>query len=242
MKAVKETIRSVAAKLGYDVRNTASLGINPFVDMRRFVPAGKDPLILDIGANVGQSVGRFRKTFPTAIIHSFEPGPETFKTLSQNVATDERVSVWNCAVGASTGKETFQENTNPDMSSFKSLSTTGWGEVSRQSLVEVTTVDAFLESNRIAHVDILKSDTQGYELEVFKGAERAMRANRIGLVYFEFIFSDMYQHLPGFDEVFRHLVDRNFSLVAIYDFHYQNRLASFADILFVNRDYYGQTA
>jgi FkbM family methyltransferase len=210
--------------------------------MRKFVPTGKDPLILDIGANVGQSVGRFRKIFPTAVIHSFEPGPDTFQTLSQNVSSDERVFAWNSAVGASPGKQTFQENTNPDMSSFLNLSTTGWGEVNRQSLVEVTTVDAFLEANRLAHVDILKSDTQGYELEVFKGAEQALRGNRIGLVYFEFIFSDMYKHLPGFDEVFRHLIDRNFSLVAIYDFHYQNRLASFADVLFVNRDYYAQTA
>jgi FkbM family methyltransferase len=239
---IKDTIRSLAAKAGYDVRNRASLGIDPFADMRKFVPAGKDPLILDIGANVGQSVGRFRKAFPTARINSFEPGPDTFQKLSENVATDERVSVWNCAVGASAGKQTFQENTNPDMSSFLPLSTTGWGEVSRESLVEVTTVDAFLENNRIARVDILKSDTQGYELEVFKGAEQALAANRIGLVYFEFIFSDMYKRLPGFDEVFRHLADRNFSLVAIYDFHYQNRLASFADVLFVNREYYAQTA
>ena len=238
---IKETIRSLAARLGYDVRNRASLGISPFADMRRCVPAGKDPLIMDIGANVGQTVARFRKAFPSATIHSFEPGTDTFQTLSQNVATDERVSAWNCAVGASAGKQTFQENTNPDMSSFLSLSSTGWGEVNRQSLVEVTTVDAFLEENRISHVDILKSDTQGYELEMFKGAEQAMRGNRIGLVYFEFIFSDMYKHLPGFDEVFRHLVDRNFSLVALYDFHYQNRLASFADVLFVNREYYANT-
>src|SRR4051794_8567664 len=121
MKAIKETIRSVAARLGYDVRNAASLGISPFADMRRFVPAGKDPLILDIGANVGQSVSRFRKSFPTAVIHSFEPGPETFQTLSQNIVADERAFAWNCAVGASPGRQTFQENTNPDMSSFLSL-------------------------------------------------------------------------------------------------------------------------
>jgi FkbM family methyltransferase len=239
---MKEAIRSLLARLGYDVRNTASLGISPFADMRRFVPAGRGPLIIDIGANVGQSVQRFRKTFPTATIHSFEPGRETFAQLSRNVATDKRVFAWNYAVGASPGNQTFLENTNSDMSSFLSPSTTSWGEVKRESVVEVTTVDHFLEENRISRVDILKSDTQGYELEVFKGAEQAMRANRIGLLYFEFIFSDMYKQLPGFDQVFRHLVDRNFSLVAIYDFHYQNRVASFADVLFVNREYFAQTA
>jgi FkbM family methyltransferase len=239
---MKEAIRSLLAQLGYDVRNIASLGISPFADMRRFVPAGKEPLILDIGANVGQSVGRFRTAFPSGIYHSFEPSQETFRQLSQNIATDKRVFAWNYAVGASPGQQTFLENTNSDMSSFLSPSSTSWGEVKRESLVEVTTIDRFLETNRIPRVDILKSDTQGYELEVFKGADHAMRENRIGLLYFEFIFSDMYKDLPAFDQVFRHLVDRNFSLVAIYDFHYQNRLASFADVLFVNREYYGQTA
>jgi FkbM family methyltransferase len=239
---MKEAISSLLARLGYDVRNTANLGISPFADMRRFVPAGKEPLILDIGANVGQSVERFRKVFPTAIIHSFEPSQETFRQLSQNVSTDKRVFAWNYAVGASPGRQTFLENTNSDMSSFLSPSTTSWGEVKRESLVEVTTIDHFLETNRIHHADIVKSDTQGYEFEVFKGAEAAMRENRIGLLYFEFIFSDMYKDLPPFDQVFRHLVDRNFSLVAIYDFHYQNRLASFADVLFVNREYHAHTA
>jgi methyltransferase, FkbM family len=242
MNPLKEAIRNLAAKVGYDVRSTGSLGISPFADMKKFVPVPHNPLILDIGANVGQSVGRFRKTFPTAIIHSFEPGPETFKALSQNVARDKRVFAWNCGVGASAGQQTFQENTNSDMSSFLGLSTAGWGEVNRQTVVEMTSVDRFLQSNGISHVDILKSDTQGYELEVLKGAEEAMRENRIGLVYFEFIFSDMYKHLPGFDQLFRHLVDRNFSLVAIYDFHYQNRLASFADVLFINREYYTKTS
>ena len=60
-----------------------------------------------------------------------------------------------------------------------------------------------VDDRQQALVDILKSDTQGYDFEVFKGAQQAMRDNRIGLLYFEFIFSDMYKNLPPFDEVFR---------------------------------------
>jgi hypothetical protein len=90
-------------------------------------------------------------------------------------------------------------------------------------------------------VDILKSDTQGYDLEVFKGAEQAMHRQQIGLVYFEFIFSDMYKKLPAFDEVFRHLIDRDFALVSIYEFHHQNRLAGWCDALFVNKTYYAKS-
>jgi FkbM family methyltransferase len=240
MNALKESIRTLVSILGYNVRNTASIGVCPFSDMKRFVPTNPNPLILDIGANVGQSMNRFKRTFPSSTIHSFEPSPETFRKLSQNVSTQKDVVIWNCGVGASVCRQVFLENTNSDMSSFLGMSTTGWGQVKRKTVVDVTTVDHFLEAHHIAHVNILKSDTQGYDFEVFKGAERTIRENRIGLIYFEFIFSDMYKNLPSFDEVFRHLIDRNFSLVSIYNFHHQKRLASWADVLFVNREYYAK--
>ena len=241
MHALKNTIKLLASKLGYDVRRTGTLRLSPFTDMKQFVPIGTSPLILDVGANVGQCVNRFKEAFPSSIIHSFEPSPETFQKLSRNLSGKKGVLPWNFAVGASVCKQKFPENTNSDMSSFLELSTTGWGKVTKESVVEVITVDRFLEDQNIAYVDILKSDTQGYELEVFKGAEKAMRNNQIGLVYFEFIFSDMYKKLPSFDEVFRYLIDRNFSLVSTYEFQYQNRLASWCDVLFVNKEYYSKS-
>ncbi len=248
MYTLKKTIQKFASRLGYDVRRTPSLettpalGVSPFSDMKQFVPTSARPLILDVGANLGQSVDRFKEAFPSSVIHSFEPSPETFQKLSRNIAGQKGVQPWNCAVGASVGKQVFAENTNADMSSFLELSTTGWGEVAKESTVEVTTIDRFLEDQGIAYVDVLKSDTQGYELEVFKGAEQAMRNQKIGLIYFEFIFSEMYKNLPPFDEVFRHLTDRNFSLVSIYDVIYQNRLAGWCDALFVNKEYCEKSA
>ncbi|MFZ1220705.1 MAG: FkbM family methyltransferase [Chthoniobacterales bacterium] len=238
MNVPKEAIRWFASKLGYDVRSAASLGISPFSDMRKFVSAQSAPVILDVGANEGQSIARFKKTFPSSTIHSFEPGRAAFQRLSEDARVYPGVHLWNCAVGASAGNQVLFENTNTDMSSFFPLSGAGWGKVERESLVEMTTIDNFLKTNGIEKVDILKSDTQGYDFEVLKGAEETMQANRIGLIYFEFIFSDMYEKLPPFDRVFRHLIDRNFALVSIYDFHHQDQVASFADMLFVNRDYH----
>jgi FkbM family methyltransferase len=234
MQLVKNFIRRAAATFGYEIRQR----VDAFPDMRRFVPTGTPPVILDIGANVGQTAKKFRATFPSSVIHCFEPGAKTFNALQQNLIRETDVHVWRCGVGSSVGQRTFLENTEPDMSSFLELSATGWGEVKDRVDVHVTTVDQFLREQNIAAVDILKSDTQGYELEVFRGAEEAMRANRIGLVYFEFIFSDMYRGLPRFDEVFRFLSDRDFLLVSIYDIHRQHDLADWANLLFVNREYY----
>jgi FkbM family methyltransferase len=243
MHALKQSIRVLAAKLGYTIsrRTTNQFGQYPFSDMKRFVPANIHPLILDVGANVGQTVKRFKAEFSSSIIHSFEPSPDTFEELKKNTANDSGVFTWNCALGASVEKKTFLENTQSDMSSFLQLSETGWGSIHKQSIVDVMTIDRFLTVHQINHVDILKSDTQGYDFEVFKGAEQAMRNNRIGLIYFEFIFSDMYKSLPAFDEVFHHLISRNFLLVSIYEVRHQNNLASWADALFVNKEYYAKS-
>ena len=130
---------------------------------------------------------------------------------------------------------TFLENSVSSMSSFSPPSEFAWGEVTKETLVEVKTIDQFCEDERIDRIDVLKSDTQGFELEVFKGAERTIRAGRIGLVYFETIFSDMYKELPSFAETYEYLTTRDFLLVSFYQICYQKRLASWSDALFVHR-------
>ena len=45
----------------------------------------ENPLIFDVGANQGQSVDYFKKTFPQCKIHCFEPDPQSFSRLKENV-------------------------------------------------------------------------------------------------------------------------------------------------------------
>jgi FkbM family methyltransferase len=237
MSNLKKSFRRIGASFSRHVlrHRPPEVGQSALADMKRFLPNGVRPLILDVGANTGQSVKRYRKAFPSSIIHSFEPSQGIFDQLKANVAGQVDVFAWNCALGSSVGKQTFLENTHSDMSSFLELSKTGWGKIVKESAVDVRTVDQFLADHSIARVDILKSDTQGYDFEVIKGAEQTMRRDAIGLLYFEFIFSEMYKNLPRFDEVFRHLTDRGFRLVSIYEMRHQENLASWADALFVNR-------
>ena len=244
MGAFKRFLASVGESFGTEILDhlPTEVGRSALADMKRLVPAKEPTIILDVGANTGQSVKRFRRFFPASIIHSFEPSQRIFNQLKLNLAGQRDVYAWNVGVGSSVGKQTFLENVYSDMSSFLELSETGWGEIEEKNTVEVTTVDAFLASQQIESVDILKSDTQGYDFEVIKGTEQSMRENRIGLIYFEFIFSEMYKNLPRFDEVFRHLTDRNYVMVSIYEMRHQNNLASWADALFVNREYYRRKA
>lgn len=53
--------------------------------------------------------------------------------------------------------------------------------------VTCTTLDAFMEANGIERIDLLKIDTEGFDLAVLKGASHALDAGRIGTIQFEFI-------------------------------------------------------
>ncbi len=239
---IKHAVREFANRVlkhkhFYLIKRDAEVGFDPFEDMARFT-SKPEPMLFDIGANIGQTVHKFRATFPRGQIHSFEPGQAAFRRLRDNCAKLSNVDLWNCAVGSIPAQSTFHENSSLDMSSFLSLRKSGWGTVEKTSVVDVICLDDFVSERGIDFIDVLKSDTQGFEAEVFKGAERLLNEGKIGLVYFELILSDMYEGLPGIDELFRFLLARNYRLVSIYDIHHQGDLVGWMDVLFVQLDLY----
>lgn len=240
MNNIKRLIRSLFRRIGYDVtryRPGERLGHDPFQDMEFFLKGEKSPTIFDVGANVGQSVDCFKRAFPDSRIHSFEPSPITYAKLSEHCSRREGVKTWNYGVGSQQATLPFLENSFSEMSSFLAPGEFCWGKIEKTTNVKVVTLDSFATEQEIGFVHILKSDTQGYDFEVFKGAEGLMKENRIGLIYFEFIFSNMYRSLPSFHEVFRFLSERNFSLVSFYQSHFQQDLVSWTDAMFINVDY-----
>jgi hypothetical protein len=112
----------------------------------------------------------------------------------------------------------------------------GWGSVIRQTRVPMQTIDQFCLDHGIGQVDILKSDTQGYDLEVLKGACQMFQNNAIKLVFSEVVFSKLYNEMAPFTELYDFLIARDFMLVSFYDIFYtKDRLASWTDGLFVHR-------
>jgi FkbM family methyltransferase len=244
MSNTKRIIRNLLRRTGYDLTRYSpnELGRDPFQDMQFFLKGLQCPIVLDVGANVGQSVDEFKKVFPDSFIHSFEPSPSTYTRLTEHCHGLDGVKAWNYGVGSRQTTLPFIENSHSEMSSFLDPSEFCWGQTERTTSVRVLTLDSFAQDQRIEFVHVLKSDTQGYELEVFKGAEGLMKENRIGLIYFEFIFSSMYKGLPSFHEVVRFLSERNFALVSFYQSHFQNDLLSWTDAMFINVDYNRQRA
>ena len=236
---MKNLIRRLVRKAGFDIIrfNAASkMGVNPYYDMIKFVHS-KNPVLFDVGANKGQTVNKYIEVFGNSNIYSFEPSPKTFEILIKNTSYLENVSVWNYGVGSKAGSLLFNENKGSDMSSFLELGEQGWGEIQKKTTVDIITIDNFLDQHQISKVDVLKLDVQGFELEIFKGAKKSMSEGKIGLLYFEITFIDIYVGLPTFSELYEFCADCGFELVSIYPFSYRNNMAGWTDILFKHKNY-----
>ena len=233
----KPHVRKLLHRLGYDISkfDKNQPGRNPFVDMERFVPDSASTTIFDVGANIGQSIERLRLHYPLARIHSFEPSPEVFHELQSRAGSWSGVTTWNFAFGAAPGQAMLNENKQSVMNSMLELGPSGWGEVTAQTTVDLRTLDDFCRDQGIDRIEILKSDTQGYDLEVFRGAQQMMRENRIHLILCEVNFAEIYRNAAPFDVIFRFLLDHQFALVSFYRMHYCSNVAGWTDALFVNK-------
>jgi FkbM family methyltransferase len=241
MPDLRSTARRGFNALGYDLRKlSGELGQNAFLDMRALSGHRAGTVVADVGANIGQTVHRLRASLDAPVIHAFEPGPSTFAELERRTAGIPDLFLTNCALGAEAGTLELNQNTHSDMSSFLEIGADGWGEVQAKTPVEIKPLDEYCAERSIEYLDVLKSDTQGYDLEVLKGAKTLLAERRIQLVFIELNLNESYEGLPRLDTIIGFLLDHGFHLVSFYNFHYQNDRASWADALFICPDFVGR--
>jgi FkbM family methyltransferase len=234
MQFHREVLKKAFSSLGYELRrNRNGPGGDPIEDMHRFVTAN-NPVLFDVGANLGQTIKKFRQQFAQSTIHSFEPSPTTFQTLREQTRGIPNLHLTNAGLGSRSGITTFVENEKVDMSSFLEPGQECWGSIKQRSQLPLDTIDEYCARENIQHIDVLKSDTQGFELEVLRGASGMIERRRIHLIYLEIIFSAMYKGLPGADEILKFLFDRGFRVISFYEMHHQKDLLSWTDVLLVN--------
>ncbi len=229
-------LRKASLSLGLQVSRVprGTLGVDPYRDMRYLSVETESPVIIDAGANIGQSVHRFKELFSGSRIHSFEPSPATFVQLCDNTRRYSNVFTNNCGLGSAPGELPLLENSYSDMSSFLRPGPLAWGNVVTETVVPVITVDDYVERTELPAVEILKIDTQGFDLEVLKGSSGLIESHRVHMVYMEFIFGPMYEGLPSYSEVLSYLTRVGMQLVCFYRFHFQDDVASWSDALFVD--------
>ncbi|WP_179018611.1 FkbM family methyltransferase [Winogradskyella forsetii] len=235
---MRRTIRKFARKFGVDIIKFKKneMGIYPFYDMAKFVNSG-NPMLFDIGANVGQTIKDFKEVFKNGTIHAFEPSPSTFEILKNASKGLDKLHFWNVGVGASKGELLLNEYKHSNTNSFLDFHTSNSNDLKGKTPVEIITIDQFVEANNIEKIDVLKIDTEGFELEVFKGAQKSFSSGKIGLLFFEASFINSHKGMPTFTELWNFVLNEDFELVSVYPLVHRKNMAAYTNVLFKHKSY-----
>ena len=217
------------------------------------------PVILDVGANVGTSLVEFKNIWPDASVHCFEPQEECWTELKSKselfrdvylnqVAVgfekDERKEFYTHDIG-STGISGFNKINVASLDSVYLDHIKGdqatLGEYSKKinekRFVEVIRMEDYLSVSNIAHINLLKIDTQGHEPEVLQGF--GSRLKDVDLVLTELMFYDYYERSLSFSDIERFLLPSGFSL---YDISHisknpMNGRTDWIDVIYINNKF-----
>jgi FkbM family methyltransferase len=139
-------------------------------------------LCLDFGGHIGTSAIQYSKLFDQ--VFSFEPIPALYECLEYNTRDIENIFIRNIAIGDKEGEVTIYINPeNPGSNVVQSEATqklidTRWNNPLRKTFVaqkpiqvECRSIDSF----NFNHVDFIKIDTEGYNMEPLIGMQETLK-------------------------------------------------------------------
>lgn len=137
----------------------------------------KGDIILDIGAHIGLTAVLFgQKVSDTGRVYSFEPTPVSFKVLKETIRINKLENIItpvNRPVTESTGKvQFFISDTAVDVAN--SLVAYEDGKKLHGIELNGTSVDDFVNGEKLKKVNFIKIDAEGAELKVLKGAKETL--------------------------------------------------------------------
>jgi FkbM family methyltransferase len=187
-------------------------GIDLCFDLRDYAPY-EPRIVFDVGANVGQTTRYFRSNLPQADIFSFEPVKQTFDELTHSTRGLDGIYCFDFALGAR--EENVQIFYQKD---------SGWNSIPKNidqglgsEVIKVRRFDDFVDERSLNHVDLLKIDTEGHELEVLKGAEKSLDRKQISFIFCEIGF---HRHDKGhgyFFDLYKYLDSKDYQIYAFYE-------------------------
>jgi len=189
----KTLVRHLFARCGFQIRAVGSpdsvRGLDLIHDARAILGDRSPVVLFDVGANVGQTIDQFRGAFVRGRIFAFEPSPATFQALRRKYGGIADVRLENVAFGDQEGTFPLHVTSDPVNDS---LLRPVWIDEAQTVPVRVETLDGYCARNAVGEIDLLKIDTQGYDLHVLRGARDLLGRHRVRLFCVEINFCPMY--------------------------------------------------
>ena len=209
-------------------------------------------VFLDIGAHEGESIKLFSKNFKINKIYSFEPSPISYQILQKNIKNFKNnfyteIIAENIALGNSNENIIMKHIIESSSSTIRDLNMNSKyfkkkffflkNSVNQNLFKEIKVkqmlLSKYVDENKIENIDFIKIDTEGYELEVLKGAKDILY--KVKYILFEHHYDDMILKNYFFSDISNFLKENNFKqlykskmpLRKTFEYIYENRANKF---------------
>ncbi|MDD5298343.1 MAG: FkbM family methyltransferase [Rhodocyclaceae bacterium] len=184
-----------------------------------FASQGTD-CVLDVGANRGTYGALLRDLGYRGLIVSFEPLEAVFQELSRRASGDALWQTRQMALGESDESRTMARHARSDISSLLPLNELGGRLFGNTAVSEETIIirrgDELWSEAVPGHARsvFLKTDTQGFDMNVLRGLGK--RLADVRGIQIEAAFKPIYEGMPRYGEVLAFLEQAGFSLSGVY--------------------------
>ena len=194
--------------------------------------------VIDIGAYQGDFTKNMLATEKFAKAHLFEPNPEHFTFLQNEFSEQGNIFLHPYALGNQIGKESFNCSEDDATGSVLRYHPKYHHDTSQKKVksfsINLTKLDDFyIEHFSQDRIGLIKIDTQGFDLEVLKGAENLIRDQKPWLVI-ELNFLPFYIGQASIHSIMHWLSEQGYHLGGMFNDHYSNdQWLAFADGVFI---------
>jgi FkbM family methyltransferase len=130
----------------------------------------ENPIIIDIGANVGIVSFYFAKKYPNSKIFAYEPHPINYQNLIEGIKANNITNIYpfNLAVFSKSDLDVkihLHENNTSASSVFRYLPKDPY------VIVKTISLEDILKQNNISYIDFLKIDCEGAEFDILENTK-----------------------------------------------------------------------
>lgn len=219
-----ENLRNLMHRFGFDVTRWPHRPDDGVLDwaLDAVLRSREINCVIDVGGNRGHFGERLRALGYRGRIVSFEPSPSTLPVITAATAKDGRWEVRPLGLSAAPGTAELRLHEGPELDSLLAslpgvvdqipiMAETGTATVSLSTLeAEFPSIVAGVDSPRV----LLKSDTQGHDAAVLRGAGPGGLPPSVVAVLVELAAQPIYHDQPKMTEVMDILLDDGFTPVA----------------------------
>ncbi len=183
----------------------------------------KISVFIDVGAHHGETVKLFKKNFEVGEIYAFEPSPKNYKNLVEKTKNITNLEIFNIAIGKESGMIEFKQHFESQSSTITEINLkSNYYKRKNRYLdffgirqnkftrleVKIDRLDNILEHKNLERIDILKIDTEGYDLNVIYGLGELIK--KVKYIYFEHHFHNMLVKEYTLSDVHNYMIKNNF--------------------------------